>query len=133
RKRMGLSSIWTPDLPLAGGAKNAKAFFGWGTERAASPHPKSLCDFDLPARGRWACLFSLLPRKKPLTIAAGASMLRTFQPQDGGLKPAAIAEDGTIPENTLWLDLLNPTPQERHLVDRFLGMDLPTRADMEEI
>ncbi|HEY2070793.1 MAG TPA: magnesium/cobalt transporter CorA [Rhizomicrobium sp.] len=60
-------------------------------------------------------------------------MLKTFQPQDGGLKAADIAEDGTIPATTLWLDLLNPTPDERKRVDRFLGMELPTRADMEEI
>ncbi|HTQ14034.1 MAG TPA: magnesium/cobalt transporter CorA [Rhizomicrobium sp.] len=60
-------------------------------------------------------------------------MLRTFQPQDGVLKPASVAEDGNIPEAALWLDLLDPTAGERRMVDRFLGMELPTRADMEEI
>lgn len=60
-------------------------------------------------------------------------MLRTFQPQDGGLRPVAVAEDGTVPDAALWLDLFQPTPEERRMVDRFLGMELPTRADMEEI
>jgi magnesium transporter len=60
-------------------------------------------------------------------------MLRTYQPQDGGLKSVSIAEDGTIPPESLWVDLLNPTSEERKQVDRFLGMELPTRADMEEI
>ena len=33
----------------------------------------------------------------------------------------------------LWLDMLNPTLEERRKVDKFLGLELPTRADMEEI
>ncbi|HEY1630380.1 MAG TPA: magnesium/cobalt transporter CorA [Rhizomicrobium sp.] len=60
-------------------------------------------------------------------------MLKTFQPQDGGLRSVAIGEDGAIPESALWLDLLSPTPEERKQVGRFLGIELPTRADMEEI
>jgi magnesium transporter len=60
-------------------------------------------------------------------------VLRIFQPQDGGLKPTTIAEDGAIPAAALWVDLLNPTLEERRLTDKFIGMELPTRADMEEI
>ena len=38
-----------------------------------------------------------------------------------------------IPRDSLWLDLLSPTADERRSVDQLLDMELPTRADMEEI
>ena len=60
-------------------------------------------------------------------------MLKSYQLQNGGLKGAAIATGDEIPAGSLWLDLLSPTVEERRAVDRFLNMELPTRADMEEI
>jgi magnesium transporter len=60
-------------------------------------------------------------------------MLKSYQLQNGGLKGAPIAAGDSIPEGTLWLDLLNPTLDERRAVDQFVHMELPTRADMEEI
>jgi len=60
-------------------------------------------------------------------------MLKSYQLQNGGLKGAVIPEGGEIPPGSLWLDLLNPSVEERHAVDRFMQMELPTRADMEEI
>src|SRR3981081_1873118 len=60
-------------------------------------------------------------------------MLRAYQQQNGGLKAGTIWEEETIPPNAIWLDLLNPTLEERRKVDRALGVEMPTRADMEEI
>lgn len=60
-------------------------------------------------------------------------MLKTYQLQNGGLKGALVSDDGMVPAEALWLDLLNPTAEERQLVNATLGMELPTRADMEEI
>ena len=60
-------------------------------------------------------------------------MLKSYQLQNGGLKGTAVADGETIPAASLWLDLLNPTTEERRAVDQFLNMGLPTRADMEEI
>ena len=60
-------------------------------------------------------------------------MLKTYQLQNGGLKGAPIAAGDTIPAGSVWLDLLSPTIEERRAVDQFLNMELPTRADMEEI
>src|SRR6266581_4357249 len=60
-------------------------------------------------------------------------MLRAYQQQNGGLKAVTIGEEEAIPPNAIWLDLLNPTLEERRKVDRFLGLEMPTRADMEEI
>jgi len=60
-------------------------------------------------------------------------MLRAYQQQNGGLKAVTIGEEDTIPPSAIWLDLLNPTLEERRKVDRALGLEMPTRADMEEI
>ncbi len=60
-------------------------------------------------------------------------MLKAYRQQNGGLKGAMVADGEAIPADSLWLDLTNPTPEERRAVDSALGMELPTRADMEEI
>jgi magnesium transporter len=60
-------------------------------------------------------------------------MLKAYQQQNGGLKGVTIAEGEALPVGALWLDMLNPTLEERRKVDKFLGLELPTRADMEEI
>jgi magnesium transporter len=43
--------------------------------------------------------------------------------------------DGLVPclESTVWLDLLNPTPEEDRFVEQALGIAIPTRAEMREI
>jgi magnesium transporter len=60
-------------------------------------------------------------------------MLKAYQQQNGGLKAVTIGEEDSIPPNAIWLDLLNPTVEERRKVDGALGLEMPTRADMEEI
>jgi magnesium transporter len=60
-------------------------------------------------------------------------MLKAYQQQNGGLKGVIVDEHDDIPPGALWLDLFNPTLDERRKVDRILGNELPTRADMEEI
>ncbi|MEE8438912.1 MAG: magnesium transporter CorA family protein [Micropepsaceae bacterium] len=60
-------------------------------------------------------------------------MLKAYQQQDGGLNGVVVTEDAPLPAGAVWLDLLNPTPDERRKVDNSLAMEMPTRADMEEI
>jgi magnesium transporter len=60
-------------------------------------------------------------------------MLKTYQLQNGGLKGTEIPDGSVVAPEALWIDLLNPTIAERQAVNGFLGMELPTRADMEEI
>jgi len=38
-----------------------------------------------------------------------------------------------IPENTIWIDLLNPTLAQEKAVEEFLQMEIPTREEMSEI
>jgi magnesium transporter len=35
--------------------------------------------------------------------------------------------------NVVWIDLFNPTPEEERTVSKVLGVEVPTREDMEEI
>ncbi|PRD45773.1 magnesium transporter CorA [Phyllobacterium phragmitis] len=38
-----------------------------------------------------------------------------------------------LPDNTLWIDLLNPTAEEDNAVEKWVGATIPTDADMAEI
>nr|TFG54121.1 MAG: magnesium transporter [Hyphomicrobiales bacterium] len=60
-------------------------------------------------------------------------MLKAYQQQKGGLKSVVVEGEAALPVGALWLDLINPTPDERRKVDINLAMEMPTRADMEEI
>ena len=60
-------------------------------------------------------------------------MLKAYQLQSGGLKATEILEGAPIAPDTIWIDLYNPSVAERQAVNALLGMELPTRADMEEI
>jgi magnesium transporter len=58
-------------------------------------------------------------------------MLMTYDHQGTGL----AKRDGMSPisEATVWIDLLNPTPEEDKFVEAALGIAIPTRAEMREI
>jgi len=60
-------------------------------------------------------------------------VLKAYQLQSGGLRGAEILEGAPIAPDTIWIDLYNPSVAERQAVNTLLGMELPTRADMEEI
>ena len=47
--------------------------------------------------------------------------------------PGADGSDLGPSEGPLWLDLLNPTPEEDACVERTLGISLPSREEMQEI
>lgn len=44
-----------------------------------------------------------------------------------------VAADDVIPDGTLWIDLVVPTAAEEALVEKYLGIEIPTREDMEDI
>jgi len=60
-------------------------------------------------------------------------MMKSYLPHNGGLVAATETESKAFAPGTLWIDLWNPTQAERDAVNAALGMELPTRADMEEI
>ena len=58
-------------------------------------------------------------------------MLRAYGPTCDG-QPIEPAEQ-KIPDDATWIDLESPTREEEALVERCLGVDIPTRSDLEEI
>ncbi len=61
-------------------------------------------------------------------------MIAIFAPLDGALKKAAVPIDlTTLPETAVWIDLVKPSADEDHAVERLAGIAVPTREDMQEI
>jgi magnesium transporter len=58
-------------------------------------------------------------------------MLRAYGPQcDGSI---IDAKHERIPDDAAWIDLEEPTQEEEDLVERCIGVDVPTQAEMAEI
>ena len=63
-------------------------------------------------------------------------MLTLYCHQNGGCVQMTYDAQDPVqppPEGTFWIDLLNPTPDEESAVERVLGVEVPTRAEMSEI
>src|SRR6202521_4105561 len=60
-------------------------------------------------------------------------MLSAFVPSEISLKKVAPAHLLALPENAVWIDLMKPTAEEDHAVERLAGIAVPTREDMQEI
>jgi magnesium transporter len=60
-------------------------------------------------------------------------MLAVYVPQGACLERREIAAGGVLPENGVWYDLVSPTIAEDKLLERHLGIAVPTREEMLEI
>jgi|ADGO01.1.fsa_nt_gi Mg2+ and Co2+ transporters len=60
-------------------------------------------------------------------------MLNVFVPRPHGLERIELTGAGDLPDDALWIDLLEPTPEEEALVERALSIEVPTREEMKEI
>lgn len=60
-------------------------------------------------------------------------MLSVFSLTPQGLKQVERAPSSPLPEEALWLDLLEPTVEEERLVEARLDVSVPTREEMREI
>jgi magnesium transporter len=60
-------------------------------------------------------------------------MLNIFVPQAQGLTRVEPTWPPSIPDAAVWIDLLEPTPEEEKFVETMLGIDVPTREEMKEI
>ena len=60
-------------------------------------------------------------------------MLKAFVPQPQGLASVTLPASLQIPAEAIWLDLLDPTPEEEKAVEELLRIDVPTREEMKEI
>ena len=60
-------------------------------------------------------------------------MFSVFVPSESALKKAVIEDLTAVPENAVWIDLVNPSAAEDKAVERLAGIAIPTREDMQEI
>jgi magnesium transporter len=60
-------------------------------------------------------------------------MLNAYVPNGPTLERHIIPPDGEVPPNAIWFDLVNPVVDEEKLVERRLGIEIPTREEMQEI
>jgi magnesium transporter len=60
-------------------------------------------------------------------------MFSVFVPSESSLKKAATTDPAALPENAVWVDLVNPSGAEDRAVEKLAGIAVPTREDMQEI
>ena len=60
-------------------------------------------------------------------------MLTVYIPRGTTLEQQTPDSSSGIPEAAVWLDLFNPTLEEDKLVEKFVGVAIPTREEMQEI
>jgi magnesium transporter len=60
-------------------------------------------------------------------------MFSVFVPSESSLRKAVVEDLSSLPENAVWIDLVNPTAAEDKAVERLAGIAIPTREDMQEI
>jgi len=60
-------------------------------------------------------------------------VLKVYEQQNAGLKGAILSAGEAIPSGAIWIDLFEPTDDERSRVNALMNVEMPSRADMEEI
>jgi magnesium transporter len=60
-------------------------------------------------------------------------MLSVYVPRANSLDRVPVAADVDVPESAVWFDLINPNLQEDKIVERQVGIAVPTREEMQEI
>ena len=60
-------------------------------------------------------------------------MLTVYVPRGTSLEPHVVADGEPIPEAAVWRDLFNPSLEEDKLVEKLVGIAVPTREEMQEI
>ena len=60
-------------------------------------------------------------------------MLFVYVPHGTSLERQPVEPEARVPDNAVWIDLVAPTVPEDKLVERALGIAVPTREEMQEI
>jgi magnesium transporter len=60
-------------------------------------------------------------------------MLAAYVPSGTSLERVSVEAGSEVPEAAVWIDLVGPTLPEDKLVERRLGIAIPTREEMQEI
>jgi magnesium transporter len=60
-------------------------------------------------------------------------VLTVYRPTHNCIEKAEVAVGSALPSDLVWVDLVNPTKEEETLVETSLGIEAPTREEMQEI
>jgi len=60
-------------------------------------------------------------------------MIHAYLPQGNELQRIPLAPGNVLPEGAVWLDLIEPTPEEEKAIEGMLELEMPTREEMQEI
>jgi magnesium transporter len=60
-------------------------------------------------------------------------MLFVYLPRGNSLERQVVEETGPVPDGAIWFDLVSPTQAEDKMLERALGIAVPTREEMQEI
>ena len=60
-------------------------------------------------------------------------MLSTYIPRGNTLERRTVEGPQEIPDGSIWFDLVSPTQGEDKVIERALGIGVPTREEMQEI
>ena len=60
-------------------------------------------------------------------------MLSVYVPRGKSLERVRLESNASIPDDGVWIDLVSPTTEEDKLVERHIGVAVPTREEMQEI
>ena len=60
-------------------------------------------------------------------------MLSVYTSVDKALRKLDSAKFDSLPSEAVWIDMVKPTPDEDHAVERLVGIAVPTREEMQEI
>ena len=63
----------------------------------------------------------------------GDAMISAYAPHGHALERQAVENGAALPEAAVWIDLISPNQGEDKLVEKFLGIAVPTREEMQEI
>ena len=60
-------------------------------------------------------------------------MLSVYVPHGTSLERIVVEPGAALPDEAVWIDLVSPTVAEDKLVEKLLGIAVPTREEMQEI
>jgi magnesium transporter len=61
------------------------------------------------------------------------AIFRRGQRELESVDPSATAAPAVLPVDAVWIDMMEPTPEEVQSVQRMVGIEMPTREEMREI
>ena len=60
-------------------------------------------------------------------------MIHAYVPRNGSVERLELASGERVPDSAMWVDVFEPSPEERQRLEAALGVQLPTREEMQEI